>query len=400
MPRNETIINVFVASPSDVLEERKALESIVLELNKTWSKRLNVRLDLIKWETDVFPGFGKYPQDVINQQINDDYDIFVAIYWSKIGTPTPNAVSGSTEELERAIKKHINNPKSVDIMIYFKDQAISPSKMDFLQLQKIQSLKDQLGEKGGLYWTFDNTEDFESLLRGHLSKVAQKWSENIQKESHSKFEIANVPESSKFQELEQVLDEEAEYGLLDYMEIYEERMSEMTTSLGNVTEATEKVGKQFVRRTDEINLLQAQSSQVDVRQAKKLIKFTCDDMEKYADVLEPQLQIISQSRKEVFDALSKALALQVDFMVEIKSSDLLELEGGLVGMRDSAYGSNEMLLGFREMVASLPKLTISLNKSKRRVVKALNEFFEEFKAIAESAQNVIDIIRELKNIDN
>ncbi|WP_421287177.1 hypothetical protein [Aeromonas veronii] len=69
MPRNETVIGVFVASPSDVSEERKALESVVHELNKTWSKNLNLRLDLIKWETDIYPGFGEYSQDVINEQV-------------------------------------------------------------------------------------------------------------------------------------------------------------------------------------------------------------------------------------------------------------------------------------------------------------------------------------------
>lgn len=85
MPRSETIIGTFVASPSDVEEERTALESVVVELNKTWSKSLNLRLDLIKWETDVYPGFGQYPQDVINTQIGDEYDIFIAIFWGKIG---------------------------------------------------------------------------------------------------------------------------------------------------------------------------------------------------------------------------------------------------------------------------------------------------------------------------
>ena len=137
MPRNETIISVFAASPSDVSEERKALESVTQELNKIWSKKLNLRLDLIKWETDTYPEFGAYTQDVINKQINDEYDVFIAIFWGKIGSPTQASDSGTIEEFERAYQKYTNNNDSVDIMIYFKDQAIPPSKMDFEQLQKI-----------------------------------------------------------------------------------------------------------------------------------------------------------------------------------------------------------------------------------------------------------------------
>lgn len=160
MARNETVINVFVASPGDVNEERSALEAIITELNRTWSKNLNLRLDLVKWETNIHPNFGSYPQDVINQQLNDEYDVFIALFWSKVGTPTNIADSGTIEEFERAYKKYKNDPNSVDIMVYFKDQAISPSQMNLEQLQKIQSLKEKMGEKGGLYWMFDNTEDF------------------------------------------------------------------------------------------------------------------------------------------------------------------------------------------------------------------------------------------------
>lgn len=176
VPRNETVLSVFVASPSDVSEERKALESIAYELNKTWSNNLNLRLELIKWETDSFPGFGDYSQDVINKQINDEYDVFIAIFWSKIGSPTKVSESGTLEELERAYNKYQKDAHSIDLMVYFKDQAIPPSKIDSEQLKKIQELKLKLGTQGALYWTFESIENFESLLRVHLSKIAQKWS--------------------------------------------------------------------------------------------------------------------------------------------------------------------------------------------------------------------------------
>ena len=81
MPEQFTNLKVFVASPSDVSEERKLLEQVVIELNKLIGTRLKYRLELIKWESDTYPGLGDDAQDVINKQIGDDYDVFIGIIW-------------------------------------------------------------------------------------------------------------------------------------------------------------------------------------------------------------------------------------------------------------------------------------------------------------------------------
>ena len=39
MPRQETILSVFVASPSDVDEERDRLEDAIRELNTVWARK-------------------------------------------------------------------------------------------------------------------------------------------------------------------------------------------------------------------------------------------------------------------------------------------------------------------------------------------------------------------------
>ncbi len=393
MPRTETVIGVFVASPSDVSEERKALESVALELNKTWSKNLNLRLDLIKWESDVHPGFGDYPQDVINNQINDEYDVFIAIFWGKIGSQTKIAESGTVEEFERAYKKYTKDKNSVDIMVYFKDQAIPPSKMDFEQLQKIQNLKKQLGEKGGLYWTFDNTEDFESLLRSHLSKVAQKWSSKHS--ITSTHEPSNLEKSNVEGGVIELENEEDDYGLFDYLEIYEDRMFDMSSALSSMAEATEKIGSQFNKRTEEINSITKEDGKTDTKQARKIIKLSSDDMERYSEIMESQIVISSKSREESFNALSKALSLFVDFKNEDSENELAELEDSLENMRDAASGTIEGLSGFRETVSSLPRLTIQLNKAKRRTVRVLDSVLEEVETTVQSSIDVLKIINEL-----
>jgi len=391
MPRSETIISVFVASPSDVSEERKALESISHELNKTWSKNLNVRLDLVKWETDVLPGFGAYPQEVINQQIDDEYDVFIAIFWGKVGTPTSAAESGTIEEFERAYEKHLKCNDSVDIMVYFKDQPISPSKMDFEQLQKLQALKKDLGEKGGFYSTFDSVEEFESTLRVHLSKIAQKWAS---KNSSSSQKIdTNIAATEK--DTEEQIEEDEDFGLLDYIEIYEDRMFDMTSALNLMVEATEKVGEQFTRRTKEMNKLSESSETQDNKKTRKIVKLCSGDMERYSEILESQIPISTRSREEAFDALSKALSIYVDFSSEDSPNDLAELRGSIDGLKIAATGTIEGISGFRDTVSGLPRLTIQLNKSKRRTTKALDSVLEEAGIIVKSSADIVRIIDDL-----
>ncbi|ASJ38444.1 hypothetical protein [Vibrio vulnificus] len=389
MARSETIISVFVASPGDVSDERSALESIISELNRTWSRSLNLRLELVKWETDIHPGFGKYPQDVINQQLNDEYDIFIALFWSKVGSPTDVAESGTIEEFERAYQKYKIDPSSLDIMVYFKDQAIPPSKMDFVQLQKLQSLKGQMGEKGGLYWTFDSTEDFENLLRGHLSRVAQSWSK--------KLSVKEPPELiGGHQTVESLNDDSEDYGLFDYIDIYEDRMADMTSALELMSDATNKIGVQFNRRTAEVSRLTSANADgsYDQREARKIIKLTSDDLTRYSEILNSQVAIATSSRTEAFDALSKGISISIE--VSGNEEGLDELKQNLREMLESAGTAKDGLSGFRESVASLPKLTIQINKAKRNVMASLDSVLDEIRKTIQSASDVLDTIQNIE----
>lgn len=393
MARSETIISVFVASPGDVGDERSALESIISELNRTWSRNLNLRLELTRWETDIYPGFGSYPQDVINRQINDEYDIFIAIFWGKIGSPTNISESGTIEEFERAYKKHKNNPASVDIMIYFKDQAIPPSKMDFTQLQKLQSLKTKMGEKGGLYWTFDNTEDFETLLRGHLSRAAQSWSQKLL--------ATKIPDTSHVLPTTEIVEDEIDdYGLYDYIDIFEDRMADMTAALEMISEATIKIGAQFKRRTAEVARITSANTDgsYDQKEARKIIKLASDDLTRYSEIIDSQANTVTASRIEAFDALSKGISISIE--LSPGEEDLEELKQGLRDMIESTNCAKDGIIAFRSTITDMPRLTVQINKAKRVTVKSLDRILDEVRKTMHSAQNILETIQNIENENN
>ena len=102
MPRKETVLRIFVASPSNILDERDRLAEVVDNVNSVLARDTGVRLDLLRYEEDASPDFGKDAQDVINRQIPQDYDIFIGIMWHTVGSSTNRAESGTIEEYQLA----------------------------------------------------------------------------------------------------------------------------------------------------------------------------------------------------------------------------------------------------------------------------------------------------------
>jgi hypothetical protein len=196
MPRQPNLLRVFVASPSDVVQERNRLEAIVDEINKTIGSNSGTQLELVKRETDVVPGVGAYPQDVINQQIGDDIDIFIGILWTRFGSPTAVAHSGTEEEFNRAYEKHTMNPGSIRIMFYFNETPTNPYEIDSEQFELIKEFRNNLGGKNILWDTYRDMPEFEKKLRMHLNKEI-KTIEEFQKAKNT-----TKPESSKVQTTE------------------------------------------------------------------------------------------------------------------------------------------------------------------------------------------------------
>lgn len=161
-----TPIKVFLASPSDVAGERESLHQAVREINSAFEK-FGTHVTLLSWENSVRPGIGDYPQQVINAQIGDDYNVFVGVFWSRLGTPTPVAASGTLEEFWRAYNRKAAGER-VEVWLYFKTTPL-PYDHDQNQFRSLRDFRDQLPEEGVLYREFNNTEQLCSLFRIHLN---------------------------------------------------------------------------------------------------------------------------------------------------------------------------------------------------------------------------------------
>lgn len=167
------IVRIFVASPGDVKVEREQLPQVVDELNRTISSIVpdrRVHLDLVLWETDVTPGIGRDPQDVVNRQLGQ-YDIFVGIMWKRMGTPTAVARSGTEEEYRRAVERWQQN-NSLEVMFYFCQEPFPPprSREEVDQLGMVVDFRSEIAGTT-LAWEYDSHEGFADVVRPHLSQA-------------------------------------------------------------------------------------------------------------------------------------------------------------------------------------------------------------------------------------
>ena len=160
-------IRVFVASPSDVQEERDVVSVVVDELRRILGQVRPVELETVRWETHAWPDVGADAQDVINREIGQ-FDIFVGVMWRRFGTPTKRGDSGTSEEFNRAYNyfKQYGRPR---IMFYFRRTPFYPSSDgEVLQFRRVVRFRRQLEKSGVLFWEYDNPLTFERNVREHL----------------------------------------------------------------------------------------------------------------------------------------------------------------------------------------------------------------------------------------
>jgi hypothetical protein len=129
------VFRILIASPSDVSLEREIAVRAIQEWNDLNATERRIVLLPVRWETHSAPEYGKRPQEVINRQVVDHCGLLVGVFWTRVGTPTGHAQSGTIEEIERIAKS--NRP----VMLYFSQAKQDPDKLDLEQLAKLREFK-------------------------------------------------------------------------------------------------------------------------------------------------------------------------------------------------------------------------------------------------------------------
>jgi len=164
MPYDARVVKVMIASPGDVSTERQIVREVLNEWNCIHSEDRGLVLLPIGWETHSTPQMGDRPQAIINEQVLADCDLLVAIFWTRIGTPTGNAVSGTVEEIEEHL--HAGKPA----MLYFSSAPVRPDSVDEEQYRALKEFKQECF-KLGLVEAYESLGEFRDKFSRQLSQT-------------------------------------------------------------------------------------------------------------------------------------------------------------------------------------------------------------------------------------
>jgi hypothetical protein len=167
MPTRSETYRVLIASPSDLAEERLAASEAIYEWNAQHALAESVVLLPVKWETHSAPQLGIRPQAALNRQLVQQSDILVGMLWTKLGTDTGVAESGTVEEIDQFVAA--GRPT----LLYFSRRPIDPDKIDLKQHKKLRAFKASTYKKS-LVGSFGTVAELrQALLRDLLHYVRE-----------------------------------------------------------------------------------------------------------------------------------------------------------------------------------------------------------------------------------
>lgn len=162
MPFDARILQVLIASPGDVSDERKLLSDVISEWNYVNARERRVVLLPLRWETHGSPDLGESPQAIINRQVVDSCDMAVGVFWTRLGTPTDVAESGTAEEIERV------GSAGKPVMLYFSKAKADLEMVDLAEYARLREFKEKTYPQG-LVEHYESLADFREKFTRQLA---------------------------------------------------------------------------------------------------------------------------------------------------------------------------------------------------------------------------------------
>jgi hypothetical protein len=146
--------------------ERDTVDEVIRHWNSS-HRATGIFLQSLRWELDAVPELGDRTQGVINRQLVDNADFVIALFSSRLGTPTGVAVSGTAEEIERLRRmgKHV--------MVYFSNAPV-PRDHNPEQLRLLNEYKQKLTQEGLCGVFFDKQDLWQKVSHAIATKMSME----------------------------------------------------------------------------------------------------------------------------------------------------------------------------------------------------------------------------------
>ena len=156
------IVRVFVASPSDVSDERTQGCEVIRLWNAANSYNKLIIIEPVLVESHGQSMQGGHPQDLINAQLLERFDLLVAILWHRLGAPTDTDMSGTVQE----IREFSESKGHERVMIFFCSKDL-PQGFDRKQYDALVEFKSRV-QSSGIYIPYRGPAEVASLFRHQI----------------------------------------------------------------------------------------------------------------------------------------------------------------------------------------------------------------------------------------
>lgn len=154
------IIKIFLASSSELKDDREQFEIFINRKNKEWVSN-NIFLHLNIWEDFIDAMSQTRLQDEYNKTITE-CDIFIMLFFTKVGRHTKEEFTTAFGQF-----KETNKPL---IYTYFKDTEIRSSDIN-KDFNSVLQFKKRLEKLGHFYSTYQNIADLKLQITNQLTKL-------------------------------------------------------------------------------------------------------------------------------------------------------------------------------------------------------------------------------------
>lgn len=373
-----TELRIFLASPGDVDVERTIVKEVIDEINITYGTPNGISIKLVNWENYSFPAMGDDPQDVINNQLPFDYDVFLCIFWTRIGTATNRARSGTVEELETALRKR-EAGEDIEIMGYFKTEPPSSLKDITEQYFEVRKLQKEFGENC-LYKEYTATEKFQDIFRIHFTQYLNQKFSYLEKSKkliavapvQPPIEIGNEKRNEIYKKLNSLnLDASVDTAVYDTLEIITDKSSELTIVLDDISSTMNELSEKVSSRTAELNTINNIS---DTRLKIKKRKIIVNQLANELDVISDKYELyVPEFKNHYLELINSYVSLYSKYEKYLSETDR-ETKSNLITTIDEAI---EALTDLLVEMDSVPKVTSKYGQAQIRQMKLLKELVDE-----------------------
>lgn len=369
-------IKIFISCPGDIKAELDSIRLIVEEVNKTSGRQNSYFIETLNWTTDTYTQVGEDPQDVINSQLESEYDILVGLMWLRFGTPTKRDKSGTVEEINRAIKAG-----NKELLLYFKTTPPENiNSLDLEQLTNIREFKKELSQNGVLYKEYNSIEAFESLFRINLTNLI---SDRLLAKSEIKDKQRfHTDHSSKYSAITDVLYkveqriEGTDYEL-DVFEIIEQLLSSLeliNMSLDTMTSTLNEFTHKMQSRTTELERLNSiKDNRLRFNKTQIVVNLFATEMDDFHSRINQELPRFSEN----FLAIGPLYSSIVQYGTVNDIPENETAKNALLNFRDSIEGATINSAEMLEQITKWPPMTGRFNKSRRATELVLKNLTSE-----------------------